>query len=202
MTLRKAIHDLAQQRQAFLLHLHADRNVLRRRMLPERIGLRIDEPGGLIRQRRAGGEQAHAGAAAAEPVIECLHRVGRHDVDGIDAGEARRHGSDGIRHIAVVVAVGGGGMHDRRLVDAGVVHGLEQGLIGGRPLARPGGLRAAKRGQRITFGIRRDDVRMDIDDGHVGSLVFGLQKTFKDRYRRTPDRVAGVTVSAPAAGYR
>src|SRR3984893_19375429 len=34
----EAVHDLAQQRQAFLLHLYADRNVLRRRMLPERIG--------------------------------------------------------------------------------------------------------------------------------------------------------------------
>jgi hypothetical protein len=32
-------------------------------------------------------------------------------------------------------------------------------------------LRAAERGQRITLGIGRDDVRMDIDDGHVRSLV-------------------------------
>ena len=63
-------------------------------------------------------------------------------------------------------------MHDRRLVDAGVIHGPEQRLIRSRPLARPGGLGAAKGGQRITLGIRRDDVRMYIDDRHVRSLAF------------------------------
>src|SRR5437763_1793725 len=75
----EAIHDLAQQRRAFLLHLHADRNVFRRRVLPERIGLWIDGPCRLIGQGAA-GEQADAGAAAAQPVIERLHRIGRHGV--------------------------------------------------------------------------------------------------------------------------
>src|SRR6202035_4773224 len=117
-----------------------------------------------------------------------------------DAGEAGRNGGDRVRYVAVVVAVSRGRMHDRRLVDAGVVHGLEQCLIGGRPLARPGGLRTAERRQRITLGIGRDDVGMNIDDGHVGPLL--LQENLRDRYRQTPDRVAGVPVSTSAGGYR
>ena len=72
--LREFVHDLAQQRDALLLHLHADRNVFRGRVLPERVGLRIGEPGGLIRNGAAGGEQPHAGAAAAEPVSNILPR--------------------------------------------------------------------------------------------------------------------------------
>src|SRR5436309_14001195 len=67
-------------------------------------------------------------------------------------------------------------MHDRRLIDAGVIHGPEQGLIGGWPLARPGGLGAAERGQRITVRIRRNDVRMYVDDGHVRSLALRLYR--------------------------
>src|SRR5207302_1016055 len=54
--------------------------VFRRRVLPERIGLRVDGPCRLIGQGAAGGEQADAGAAAAQLVIERLHRIGRHDV--------------------------------------------------------------------------------------------------------------------------
>jgi hypothetical protein len=55
--LGKAIHDLPQQRQALLLHLHADRNVFGRRVLPERIGLRVDKPRRLIRQGAPGKER-------------------------------------------------------------------------------------------------------------------------------------------------
>ncbi len=166
--LREAIHDLPQQPNAFLLHLHADRDALGLRMLPEWIAPWIGKPGRLVRQRGAGREQAHAGASAAEPIVESLQCIGREHVDRIDAGEALRHCRHCVRDVTVVVAVRRRRMHDGRPRDAGVLHGVEQHLVCGRPLARPGRLRAAERGQRVFLGVGRDDVGMDIDDrGHA-----------------------------------
>ena len=122
-------------------------------MLPERIRLRIGEPLGLVRQGGPGGEQAHAGAAAAEPVVEGLHRIGRQHVDRIDAGEALRHGRDCVRHIAVVVPISRRGMHNCGLGDAGLVHRVEHRLVGRRPLARPGRLRPAERVEDRGHGV-------------------------------------------------
>lgn len=164
--LRKAIHDLAEQRQTFLLHLHANRNVLRRGALPEWIGLGIDEPRGLIWQCRPGGEEAHSGAATGEPIVECLRRIRCHRVYRTDRGKTRRNSRDRVHHIAVVVTVGRGGMYDCRLIDAGAVHRGKQHVIRGRPLARPGRLRPTKRRQWIVLGIRRDDMRMNVNDRH------------------------------------
>ena len=166
---RKAIHDLPQKRDRLRLHLHADRNAPGCRVLPERICPRIGKPYGLIRERAAGREQTHTAAAAREPVIESLHRVGRQNIDGIHSRETRRNGCDRISHVAVVVAISGRRMHDRRLLDAGGIHFLQQHFVGSRPLARPSGLRAAKRRQGIPLDVRRDDVGMDVDDGHANS---------------------------------
>src|SRR5262249_31860891 len=65
------------------------------------------------------------------------------------------------------VPVGGRGLHDRRLRNAGRIPLLDHGLVRGRPVARPRALRAAERRQRQARGVGTDDVRMDVDDrGH------------------------------------
>src|SRR5262249_44462750 len=129
------------------------------------------EPGRLIRKRAAGREQTHPAAAARQPVIKSFHRFGRQHVDRIDPGEAGGNSRDGIRYIAVVVTVSSRGVYDGGVIDAGGIHLLQQHFVGGRPLARPGGLRTAKWGQRIARGVRRDDVRMDVDDGHALTIT-------------------------------
>ncbi len=75
--------------------------------------------------------------------------------------------ADGVGDIGIVVAVAGRGLHDRGLLDAGLVHGGNQLLQRDRSRARPVGLVAAQRRQRVTRGVAGDDVRMDIDRGFM-----------------------------------
>jgi hypothetical protein len=94
-------------------------------------------------------------------------------------------------------------MNDRRLVDTSVIHCRKQHLISSWPLARPRRLCPAERRQWILLGIRRDNVRMNVNDRHDFHSRWGFfGKAFTDRYRQTLGRVLGVKVSAPAAGYR
>src|SRR6202034_4619595 len=60
-------------------------------------------------------------------------------------------------------------MHDRGFGDAGLVHGFQQRLVGRRPLARPRRLLAAERSKRIAFGVRRNDMGMNIDNWRHGT---------------------------------
>src|ERR1700734_1176482 len=60
-------------------------------------------------------------------------------------------------------------MHDRGFGDAGLVHGFQQRLVGRRPLARPRRLLAAERSKRIAFGVRRNDMGMNINDWRHGT---------------------------------
>ena len=65
--------------------------------------------------------------------------------------------------------------------DAGGVHFRQQHFVGGRPFARPGGLGAAKRRQRITLDVGRDDMGMDVDDRRAYSRGSGLEPIMNRR---------------------
>ena len=64
------------------------------------------------------------------------------------------------------MAVAGRGLNDRGLLDAGLIHGGNQLFQCDRPRARPVGLMAAERRQRIARGVAGNDVRVNVDGDH------------------------------------
>jgi hypothetical protein len=101
----------------------------------------------------------------AGPFADALGRIRLQHVDRADRRQALRVLVAAVDDVAVVEAVGGRRMHDGGLGDAGVVHRRDQGLDGawGAPATSPSACRTAAPADRPLR--RRDDVRVDVDDG-------------------------------------
>ena len=165
-------------------HLQADRDAQIAGGLPGRIGLRIVEPGGLVRHGAADGEQPQPGELPADPVADALARVARQHVHREHPGKAVGMRCDSIGDVGIVVAIAGRGLHHGGLADPGLVHGLEHLLGGHRSRTRPFRLVAAERRQRIALGVGGDDVRVNVDyaRGHRAG-VSGIRHMARQRAR-------------------
>jgi hypothetical protein len=57
-----------------------------------------------------------------QPMVKGRQRIGRQQVEGIDAGKALRILRHAVGHVSVVVTIGRRGMHDRGFRNAGLIH--------------------------------------------------------------------------------
>ena len=146
---RKSRQQADQFRNAGGRHLDADRNVMPLRVFPDRKRSFVVQPVGLTRHRRAGREDAQSAQAGIYPALHLDSRCRR---PACRWKTRRRNGpvrADGVGYISVVVAVGGGGLHDHRMRDAGRIHCRQQRFVVGRAVSGPVRLMSPDRRQRI-----------------------------------------------------
>ena len=128
--------------------------------LPDGEGLGVVEP------IAAAGPSEEADAGHALVLVEATERlrgaVGLHVDDG-DGDEAVGVAPSAERGVAVVVAVGGEGLHEEGAVDAGLVHEREDLLDGEAGLVDPA--QAPPTGDEgVGLQVVRDDVDVGIDN--------------------------------------
>ena len=161
---RKALEQPDEHRDSVLGHLQTDWNVMRLAIGPSRKGSFAVEPGRLAWHGRAGGEETDAGHACIHPALDLIDGVGREDIGGKDADEALGMGFHRLDGVAIVMPINGRSLHDHRFRDARLVHRRDQAVVIHRPLLRPGRLMPAERRQRISRRVRRDHMRMRVEN--------------------------------------
>ena len=136
--------------------------------LPGGEGGRIIQRAGVEFLGAAACENAEARNATGDPVLHDLGRIGGEHVDRAYTRHTLRVELCGIGEIRAVKAIAGGRMDNGSLGHASRIHRRDHVFNRGGALFRPFRLNAEQRDAWIGFVIRRDDVRMDIDDrGHV-----------------------------------
>lgn len=163
---RKPFEHGFQLRDEFRFHVGHDGDavLLGAGVAGKDVGIVDGEDGPL--QRRATREDPDARQAAGEPCLHLPDSVRLEHVHGEDPGERLRIPCDRIRQITAVGAVCGGGMDDGSPVDPGLSHAFDQRSSGHRALMRPVRSFPAHGRDRIALRVMRNDVGMDVDNGH------------------------------------
>ena len=169
----KTLQQGMQLTHALHVHLHAHGNVQLLHAFPRGKRAGIVKPARLIGHGAAGGEKAQAGQAQIDPFADLGGRILAQHIHRENARKAIRVRPHGVDDESVVVAIAGRGMDKGGARHARLVHGLDHLVRRDWAIPRPIRENAAQRGARITRLVRRNHMRMNINQfaSHLRSAL-------------------------------